>query len=318
MTALLPPSLLAKFVARPMPAYSEPTKKPSKPYKISGLASFLSEFTPEIERDTRGEEEEREKKREEQIKLKNEEEFSKKEKQEELLKKMIEKYDPRKDPKIDGNTNHTLFIARLSHSTSEHKLKREFEEYGHIKKVRIVCDKNGKPRGYAFIEFEKEKERDSAKKYADGRKIDGRRILCDRERGRLSRSWLPKRLGGGLNAAREETREPRRVRSRSPPRSSSSRSDDRSSSSRKDDYRESSSSSSSSRRDDRESSSSSSSSSRRDDDRRSDKDDRRSDEKKRERDEDRRSEKDDRRSDDRDKKRERERDDDRSSKKTKY
>ena len=38
-------------------------------------------------------------------------------------------------------------------------MKREFEEYGPVKKVRIVHDtKSGKPRGYAFIEFDKERD----------------------------------------------------------------------------------------------------------------------------------------------------------------
>lgn len=38
-------------------------------------------------------------------------------------------------------------------------MKREFEEYGPVKKVRLVHDtKTGKPRGYAFIEFDKERD----------------------------------------------------------------------------------------------------------------------------------------------------------------
>ena len=38
-------------------------------------------------------------------------------------------------------------------------MKREFEVYGPIRSVRIVVDKKtGKSRGYAFIEFEKERD----------------------------------------------------------------------------------------------------------------------------------------------------------------
>lgn len=42
----------------------------------------------------------------------------------------------------------------MSFETTEKKLKREFEVYGPIKKVKIIKDKTGKSRGYAFIEYE--------------------------------------------------------------------------------------------------------------------------------------------------------------------
>lgn len=35
----------------------------------------------------------------------------------------------------------------------------------------------------------------AAYKHADGRKIDGRRVLVDVERGRTVKGWLPRRLG---------------------------------------------------------------------------------------------------------------------------
>jgi RNA recognition motif-containing protein len=47
----------------------------------------------------------------------------------------------------------------------------------------------GKPRGYAFIEFEHKNDMKSAYKMADGRKIEGRRILVDVERGRTVPNW---------------------------------------------------------------------------------------------------------------------------------
>ena len=83
----------------------------------------------------------------------------------------------------------TLFVARLSYDTNEKKLRREFEQYGPIKSIRVVhdlevrthvriatsssssdiaisrslcvlpilvCSEQGNPRGYAFVEFENE------------------------------------------------------------------------------------------------------------------------------------------------------------------
>merc|ERR1712066_406573 len=56
--------------------------------------------------------------------------------------------------------------------------------------------------GYCFIEFEHERDMHSAYKRADGKKIDGRRVLVDVERGRTVKGWLPRRLGGGLGGTR--------------------------------------------------------------------------------------------------------------------
>ena len=42
----------------------------------------------------------------------------------------------------------------------------------------------GQPRGYAFVEFEKETDMTEAYKRADAKKLDGRRIVVDVERGR--------------------------------------------------------------------------------------------------------------------------------------
>ena len=39
----------------------------------------------------------------------------------------------------------------------------------------------------------------AAYKHADGKKIDGRRVLVDVERGRTVKGWLPRRLGKNLS-----------------------------------------------------------------------------------------------------------------------
>nr|CAD7409954.1 unnamed protein product [Timema poppensis] len=57
---------------------------------------------------------------------------------------------------------------------------------------------NGKPRGYAFIEYEHERDMHSAYKHADGKKIDGRRVLVDVERARTVKGWLPRRLENNI------------------------------------------------------------------------------------------------------------------------
>jgi len=43
-----------------------------------------------------------------------------------------------------------------------------------------------------------------AYKRSDGRKIDGRRVVVDVERGRTVRKWKPRRFGGGLGGTRAD------------------------------------------------------------------------------------------------------------------
>merc|ERR1711907_624204 len=79
---------------------------------------------------------------------------------------------------------------------------REFEVFGSIKKVRMIYDQKGKPRGYAFVEYEHERDLKNAYKQGDGKKIDARRVMVDVERGRTVEGWLPRRLGGGRGPGR--------------------------------------------------------------------------------------------------------------------
>jgi U1 small nuclear ribonucleoprotein len=78
----------------------------------------------------------------------------------------------------------TLFVGRLSYETTEKKLRREFEQFGAVRNIRLVLDKDGKSRGYAFVEFSSEQDLQMAYRKSEGRKIDGRRIIVDVERGR--------------------------------------------------------------------------------------------------------------------------------------
>ena len=70
----------------------------------------------------------------------------------------------------------------------------------------MVYDQKGKPRGYAFIEFDHERDLKNSYKQGDGKKIDGRRVMVDVERGRTVEGWLPRRLGGGRGPGRQGRR----------------------------------------------------------------------------------------------------------------
>ncbi|EGZ26050.1 hypothetical protein PHYSODRAFT_285141 [Phytophthora sojae] len=114
------------------------------------------------------------------------------------------KWDPNaEDPRKTQDAYKTLFVGRISYETTEQQLRHEFEQYGPVKSVRLVEDPEGKSRGYGFVEYEKEEDMKAAYKYADGKKIDGRRVVVDVERGRTVRDWLPRKFGGGISETRK-------------------------------------------------------------------------------------------------------------------
>jgi len=112
-------------------------------------------------------------------------------------------YDPTTDPNVQGEPFKTLFVGRLSRNATERKLRKEFEVFGSLSRIRIVLDKlSGKPRGYAFIEFDRPEDMKRAYKMGMNRVVEGTRIITDVERGRTVAHWKPKRLGGITHLSR--------------------------------------------------------------------------------------------------------------------
>ncbi|KAM3407923.1 hypothetical protein ACQJBY_001324 [Aegilops geniculata] len=194
----LTPNLLKLFEARPMLEHKPPVQKRKLP-AYTGMAQFVSrfaepgdpEYAPPVPTcETKAEKKDRIRK------LKLEQGADK-------VAKELQNYDPQSDPNTTSDPYKTLFVARLNYETSESRVKREFEAYGPIKRVRLVTDKDtSKPRGYAFIEYMHTRDMKNAYKQADGRKVDNKRVLVDVERGRTVPNWRPRRLGGGLGSSR--------------------------------------------------------------------------------------------------------------------
>jgi len=200
MTQFLPPNLLALFAPRDPVPFLPPTDKlpheKKQTHNYSGFAQYVHLFEdpvdtpPPVKVELREERLERKKREKaEQVAYKLEQE--------------IALWDPQNIAEATTDPFKTLFVSRINYYTSESKLRREFESYGPIKAIRLIHNsKSGKPRGYAFIEYEHERDMHSAYKHADGKKLDGRRVLVDVERARTVKGWLPRRLGGGLGGTR--------------------------------------------------------------------------------------------------------------------
>ncbi|PBL03837.1 hypothetical protein ARMGADRAFT_912112 [Armillaria gallica] len=168
-THLLPPNLLKLFAPRPPLPYARPLDKDINRVKnknVSGVAAILEkikesntekllagnkdgEAMEEGEEPvfTYAEEIKRQIRREERRNRKTEE-----------FKIAKEVYKPSDDPEAVGDPYKTLFISRLHKSANENDLRREFEGYGTIERVRIVRDKKSRSRGYAFVVYERERD----------------------------------------------------------------------------------------------------------------------------------------------------------------
>ncbi|KAI9731027.1 MAG: hypothetical protein M1834_005490 [Cirrosporium novae-zelandiae] len=202
MTDKLPPNLLALFAPRPPLRYLPPSDHAPgdrRSAQISGLAAYLPQLQAPEDPEHPYVPTESWLQRRDRIKQ------EKREKQERLLTEGVKSYNPATDPQVRGDAYKTLFVARLSYSTSEQDLEREFGRFGPIERIRVVTDthnenkKQKKPhKGYAFIVYEREKDMKAAYKETDGTRIKDRKVLVDVERGRTVKGWRPRRFGGGL------------------------------------------------------------------------------------------------------------------------
>jgi len=200
MTAFLPPNLLALFAPRDPIPYLEPaTKLPheTKRCPIQGVAQYVQLFEDPKDAPPKPVIESREQRMERKRKEKQELQAYK-------IEQGIALWNPNENGRATEDPYRSLFVAGINYETSESKLRKEFEQFGPIKKIFMAHDiKTRKPRGYAFIEYERERDMHSAYKRADGMKIDGKRVLVDVERGRTVKGWLPRRFGGGVGTGRK-------------------------------------------------------------------------------------------------------------------
>lgn len=237
MTHLLPPSLLRLFAPRPQLEYIAPisrydpdpnskplpkeraliSKRKSIRTPLTGVASTLERIKQDAadageSTDDIAAESSTANFTHTRLTLSELASESKKAAKEEIKRKCIEEYSPSTNPNATPDAYKTLFLARLDYSVTEKDLHREFDMYGPISEIKLIRDKEGKSRGYAFVAYERERDMKAAYKDAEGIKINGRRVMVDVERGRTVKDWKPTRLGGGLGGnARKPKKAPEPV-----------------------------------------------------------------------------------------------------------
>lgn len=65
---------------------------------------------------------------------------------------------PQDDEQVVGDPYKTLFVSRIPKEITESELRREFDIYGPLERLRLIKDKDGNSRGYAFIVYERERD----------------------------------------------------------------------------------------------------------------------------------------------------------------
>lgn len=224
----LSPDLLPLFAPRPPVKWYEPPAKPRRTQKLSGVGAcvaLMEEPGCETKTTTKTgrkgkksvEEDDAEEgeaasdpmrkpsgvyrfvRKEERLAKKREENEAKSRR---LVEEGLEGYKPSEDPNATTDPYRTLFVGRLDYEVTEDKLEREFGYYGAVSSVKLVRDKDGKSRGYGFVEFEREGDMRAAYRGMDDRRIEDRRIIVDVDRARTTKDWTPRRLGGGLGKTR--------------------------------------------------------------------------------------------------------------------
>jgi cleavage stimulation factor subunit 2 len=72
---------------------------------------------------------------------------------------------------------HDIFVGNLAFNTTEEQLHQAFSELGRVLNVRMVTDvETGKPRGFAFVEFEDPQAALSAIRNMNDYELNGRRL----------------------------------------------------------------------------------------------------------------------------------------------
>jgi len=87
--------------------------------------------------------------------------------------------------------NSKLYIGNLSYQVKDEELTDTFSQYGSVKSVRIVTDREtGRPRGFAFVEMSNADEAQAAIDGLDGKEAFGRAL-------KISFAMEKERTGGG-------------------------------------------------------------------------------------------------------------------------
>ncbi len=113
------------------------------------------------------------------------------------------------NPNVTGPT-FGIFIGNMSYKTTTQTLEKAFKNYGEIAAIRIATGQDGRPRGFAHIDFVTEEARDKALE-KNGKQLDGRELRVDKSENKQggrggNAGGKPRRGGFGGNKGNSEAK----------------------------------------------------------------------------------------------------------------
>lgn len=77
----------------------------------------------------------------------------------------------------------SIYVGNLAYSATQEDITEVFSEYGAVSRVTVPTDREtGRPRGFAFVEMEKESDEDAAIEALDGAEWMGRELRVNKAR----------------------------------------------------------------------------------------------------------------------------------------
>ena len=91
-----------------------------------------------------------------------------------------------------------IFVGNMSFQTTESDLRALFEPYGQVTRIHIVNDREtGQPRGFAFVEMEKDADAAKAMAELNGKEVSGRALRVNEATPKTRRRSSKRRFRSG-------------------------------------------------------------------------------------------------------------------------
>ena len=92
----------------------------------------------------------------------------------------------------------SLYVGNLAYGTTDADLRAVFSPFGKVVSVRIVSDRRGRPKGFAFVEMADESAASAARESLKGTQLHDRTmdIVESEPPGKRRSNWSRGRSGG--------------------------------------------------------------------------------------------------------------------------
>lgn len=109
-------------------------------------------------------------------------------------------------PKTEnGNGIAKIYVGNISPEASENDIKTAFSGFGEIKEVRVIKDREGKSKGYAFVEMPQMNDAKNAIESLNGKDLGGRALKVNFAKAKPKTSRKPRRQSNSKSARPQKT-----------------------------------------------------------------------------------------------------------------